>query len=238
MTLSRQHKSCTHRQCGDVSVSTGFTLVEMAVVLTIVGLLLGALLLPLSAQMQLRQLNETRQRLTQINDALIGFVLLNGRLPCPSFESNPFSANYGMEDCTNVADEGYLPWRMLGVPAIDAWGTIRSNAGDPWIGHWRYRVDENFFTVALFNANILNTGAPFMTDLRVWDGAGVLQHTLAEHPIAIIYSLGPDGRVNGRNDIPDIHYETGEPRANFDDVLIWIGRPQLVNRLAIAGRLP
>lgn len=211
----------------------------MAVVLTIVGLLLGALLLPLSAQMQLRQLNETRQRLAQINDALIGFVLLNGRLPCPSFEVNPLSTNYGMEDCSRVADEGYLPWRMLGVNPIDAWGTVRSNAADPWIGHWRYRVDENFDNATKFNTNILNnTTAAFATDLRVYDGAGVMQHILEELPIAIIYSLGQDGVRNGRNASESNFYESNEPSANFDDVLIWIGRPQLINRLAIAGKLP
>lgn len=229
------------RQAFCLPRTSGFTLVEMAVVLTIVGLLLGALLLPLSAQMQLRQLNETRQRLAQINDALIGYVLLNGRLPCPSFEENPLNANYGIEDCSPVGftpeDEGYLPWRTLGVPATDAWG-LGSGSSKPIPGLWRYRRDENFDTAPEFNANILNTAGAFATDLRVYDRDGVMQHILDERPIAIIYSLGQDGVQNGRNASTSNFYESNEPSANFDDVLIWIGRPQLINRLAIAGKLP
>jgi prepilin-type N-terminal cleavage/methylation domain-containing protein len=39
----------------------GFTLVEMAIVLVIVGLLLGGLLMPLSAQIEQRRIGETQK---------------------------------------------------------------------------------------------------------------------------------------------------------------------------------
>ena len=62
----------------------GFTITELAVVLVIVGLLLGGLLVTLSAQYEARQLVETRDRLALAQEALIGFALRNGRLPCPA----------------------------------------------------------------------------------------------------------------------------------------------------------
>lgn len=62
----------------------GFTLAELAVVLAIVGLLLGGLLMPLTAQYDLRRRQETEKSLADIREALIGFAAINGRLPCPA----------------------------------------------------------------------------------------------------------------------------------------------------------
>ena len=63
----------------------GFTLVEMAVVLVIVGLMLGGMLIPITAQMDQRNYSETRQRMNDIREALIGYGLAHGHLPCPQF---------------------------------------------------------------------------------------------------------------------------------------------------------
>ncbi|MEN8219656.1 MAG: prepilin-type N-terminal cleavage/methylation domain-containing protein, partial [Pseudomonadota bacterium] len=59
----------------------GFSLVEMAVVLFIISLLIGGLLIPLSAQMDQSRLKATQQDLKNIYQALLGFALINGHLP-------------------------------------------------------------------------------------------------------------------------------------------------------------
>ena len=51
----------------------GFTLIEMAMVLMIVGLLLGGLLPTISSQVEQRNVTETRKQLDEIQQALIGF---------------------------------------------------------------------------------------------------------------------------------------------------------------------
>jgi type II secretory pathway pseudopilin PulG len=61
----------------------GFTLVELAMVLFIVSLLIGGLLMPLTAQNEIRGRQETDRALANIREALIGFAVVNGRLPCP-----------------------------------------------------------------------------------------------------------------------------------------------------------
>lgn len=224
--------------------SLGFSLVEMAVVLVILGLLLSGLLVPLSAQLDIRNLNDTRQRIININEAIYGFVILNGRLPCPTFEVNPSSTAYGVESSPPCTAEGYLPWKTLGVAATDAWGTPRTSLGDSWNGHWRYRVDSNFVTVPLFSSNILTTptSTVFASDLSVRDSAGNLlisSSLSAEKPIAILYSTGKDLVPNGHNaGAPDNIFESNITTKDFDDLLIWITRPVLVNRLASADRLP
>ena len=57
-----------------LSGERGFTLVEMTIVLVIIGLLISSLIPPLSAQMDQRNVNETREQLANIREALIGFA--------------------------------------------------------------------------------------------------------------------------------------------------------------------
>ncbi|HUW51580.1 MAG TPA: prepilin-type N-terminal cleavage/methylation domain-containing protein [Sulfuricella sp.] len=112
--------------------SSGFTLVEMAIVLVILGLLLGGLLMPLSAQIEGRRISETQKALDEINQALIGFAVANGRFPCPALATTPTgSAGAGLEattgagaalTCTNVNGVGVVPWATLGVAETDSWG--------------------------------------------------------------------------------------------------------------------
>lgn len=127
---------------------TGFTLTELTIVLVIVALLIGGMLVPLSAQRDLQSASETRKQLSDINDALLGFASANGRLPCPatinsngqeSFctEGDP-SKDCGDELISAVTPthgrcfnffSGFVPAATLGLSptdsqgfAIDAWG--------------------------------------------------------------------------------------------------------------------
>ncbi len=62
----------------------GFTLVEMAVVLAIVGVLISSMMLTLSAQVDQRNFNDTQARLEAARDAILAYAIANGRLPCPA----------------------------------------------------------------------------------------------------------------------------------------------------------
>ncbi len=109
--------------------AAGFTLAEMAIVLVVVGLLLTSVLSTVSAQIDARNLSDTRAKLDQIKDALVGYAQANGRLPCPADGTIPTgAANAGLEvpvngaSCTNANGFGVLPWATLGVPEADIWG--------------------------------------------------------------------------------------------------------------------
>ena len=223
----------------------GFTLVEMAIVLVIVGLLLKTLFTPLTAQRELRSIESTQQSLRQISDALNGFIILKGRLPCPSTQADPTNVNYGLEDATcsaSYAAEGYLPWKTLGMLETDAWATRRTAVGSTWDGYWRYRIDRNFTNASTFNSNILSTGSPWGTDLlTVRDSSGNAITSSTERPIAIVYSLGSNLTANGQNatfEATSGIYESNSITSGFDDMLIWINRPTVVNRMVNAGKLP
>ena len=53
----------------------GFTLVEMAVVVVVMALILGSILVPLSTQVEQRQVVDTQRVLEDIKEALIGYAL-------------------------------------------------------------------------------------------------------------------------------------------------------------------
>lgn len=101
----------------------GFTLVEMTLVLVIIGLLVSSLIPPLSAQIDQRNRNETREQLAEIREALIGFAIVHGRLPRPAISGS--DGNEKTANCINVNDcDGFIPWTTLGVKKTDAWNKM------------------------------------------------------------------------------------------------------------------
>lgn len=115
----------------------GFTLLEMAITLAIAGILLAGLIMTLGAQQEASREAETRRYLSLAKEALYGFAMANGRLPCPA---NPAiaagAANAGVEQyangtgCTTAGATvfGALPWATLGLSETDAYGARLSYA--------------------------------------------------------------------------------------------------------------
>ena len=168
------------------SAQNGFTLVELTIVLVIVALLIGGMLLPLSTQRDLQNTREAQRQLSEIKDALLGYTVITGHLPCPM----PVTvialadAGYGMAPATCAAGaEGILPWKTLGVLEVDPWGTPRTASTDSFNGYWRYRVDTAFTTT-------FSLSTPQTSALSVVDNAGNTLTSATESPIAIVFSTG------------------------------------------------
>ena len=122
-----------------MSSGKGFSLVELAVALAIIALLLAGALIPLSTQMDVRNVADTQRTMESIREAIVGFAQANGRLPCPAAGTVPAGGTdaagrpAGAEQltpttlpppstatCTNSF--GVVPWTTLGVPEVDGWG--------------------------------------------------------------------------------------------------------------------
>lgn len=135
----------------------GFTLVEMAIVLLIVGLSLG-MVLNISTGMrdsQNRQLVKTK--LATLDTALANFVAQNRRLPCPANGTLASgAANAGLETLNvatglcNPANQvnGVIPWVTLGISEEDA--------TDPWNARMTYRVDPQLARDLPSGARLMN----------------------------------------------------------------------------------
>ena len=58
--------------------AAGFTLIEIAVAIFVIALLLGSILVPLSNQVEQRQISETQKTLEEIKESIIGFAVAKG----------------------------------------------------------------------------------------------------------------------------------------------------------------
>lgn len=111
----------------------GFSLVEIAVVLVILSVLIAIVAVPLATQLDQQRTVDTTKQLETIKEAIIGFALAKGRLPCASRLAD--KGNEVVDEATGVcgAYNGYLPAVTLGISpidsdgfAVDAWGLTQN----------------------------------------------------------------------------------------------------------------
>ena len=119
--------------------ASGFSLVELAVVLAVLGLLAAGLLVPLETQLESRDRALAQRQLEQAREALYGFAMRFGRLPCPDADgdgrADPTFDAARRTSASCARAEGDLPGVELGVPVVDPWGR-----------RLRYRVTAPRFT--------------------------------------------------------------------------------------------
>jgi prepilin-type N-terminal cleavage/methylation domain-containing protein len=143
-------------------LSKGFTLIELAVALTIVALVIGGLAVPMSKRIAEQQYVDTQANIDKAMDAIVGYAILNRRLPCPDVNTaaTPAPDNRdGFEDIAGAVGAitgcsigvagtpatavnyhsdpdgvswGDLPWQTLGLAA--------PNNVDAWNNRLRYVV--------------------------------------------------------------------------------------------------
>jgi prepilin-type N-terminal cleavage/methylation domain-containing protein len=242
----------------------GFTLAEMAVVLVIVALLIGGMLLPLSAQQDIRYVSETEATLKNIQEALLGFAAANGRLPCPASNASNGRQSYASGgnpsngECSNHFD-GFLPAADLGIRptddagfAIDAWGRrIRYAVTDKTINSVTKAMTRTDGIRSATMASVAGTTMLVVctsaTGITVSDCGTAIQ--LTDKAPAVVFSLGKNGNGSGIDEQANStnfdavfvsHAPTPDGSANgeFDDLVDWLSINVLINRLIGAGRLP
>lgn len=235
----------------------GFTLVEISIVLAILALLIGGMLIPISAQIEQQKITDTQNSIDLVKEALTGYAVANGYLPCPAI-----SATNGSEDRTSGACNkrtGFVPWVALGTPQLDSWGHL-----------FRYRVSPNFSNA---NQSISLTSSRDITILTRMPGAANLVALSNCNDIpAVVLSHGKDGfgatnaqgiaQVSPPAQNVDEITNTGGAVASppcgasnyfvsrtqvsdsstsggaFDDIVDWISPYVLFDRMVSGGKLP
>ncbi len=246
--------------------STGFTLLEHAVSLTVIALLLGSIMIPLQTQIESRKIDETKRMLELAQELLLGFAAAHGYFPCPATATSAGQEPQGADHVTGGCPvwQGFLPAAALGYRPVDA----RGYALDAWeasSNRIRYAVANTTLAgvpQALTRANgvrsvPLSSLATTPLYYVCQSGSGVTANdcgaavTLASNAAVIVWSVGPNGATGGTS-----AHEAQNPNPNggsadrifvsrgpssvagheFDDIVTWIPATALVSRLVLAGQ--
>ncbi len=244
--MNTSYTTCYHNK--------GFTLIEMAVVLMIVGLLLGGLLPTISSQIEQSHRNETRKQMDEIRSALIGFAISNGRLPCPDTD-NDGSENVAAPATTDdtpltgqstkkyscSTSGGTLPYNQLGSTSLDSFGSAFVYSITPIFGEKNEVYSGPGGTGSLLSTTYFTLSS--LGTLRVCASQACTAPRLTDTAVAVIVSRGPNwGQTpstdEAENTDNDSDFVSKTPTPTFDDLVIWLSPNILFNRMVAAGKLP
>lgn len=247
--------------------AAGFSLIELAVVLVIIGLLVGGSIAAFVAGTEQTRRAQQRRQFEVVRAALYGFAMSHGRLPCPdtSYPPDGEADDDGGSPLECSGQSGALPWVDLGVGSHDAWGQPL-----------RYRVttDPAQNAEAGDFADGVGAGDPASFaigdegDLSIYRSAA-LTDDVAASVVAVVVSYGKEGErvwAAGGFTCPaagsagfsddehencneseglaeadrfvDAAYRPEDVDDGFDDMLAWIPYPVLTARMVEAGKLP
>jgi prepilin-type N-terminal cleavage/methylation domain-containing protein len=142
--------------------ASGFTMIELAIVLAVIGLLMGSGLLAIAPILENAKRKATNERLSRIEDALVLFAIRNSRLPCAADGSlASTNANYGLAQpttatatCTITTGTAVIPWRTLGLE--------ENLSVDGWNNRFSYQVTNGGTTLTNTNT-MLRSGSTYPT---------------------------------------------------------------------------
>lgn len=236
--------------------AAGFSLIEMAVVLFIVVLLLGSLLVPFATQVEQRRIAETRRVLEEVREALIGYAASHAAvsdkkpyLPCPDTDNDGFENRTASGACAQSA--GLLPWAELGVARSDAWGNRFHYAVTQAFSH----SQTGFGLATPGDLTVCATAKPNgggSCSPKVVDGVPVVVLSYGRNGYGAVNEAGLTNPLPASADElentgadPDARFyvartltPAGAPAGEFDDVVTWLSRYVLLERMVAAQRLP
>lgn len=212
--------------------TSGFSLVEMAIVVTIMGVLAGGVLAVSSNKIEKTSLHATSEKLKEIDDAIKVYYARYGKIPCPAFATaEEGTSGYGMAiDCTNGVEDypeytvnfvddvnqvvfGNVPVRTLGLP--------ESMMYDEWGSRIMYGAVVDLAKSRTLYANYTT----FATDgvIKIVDGNGnqVLDPKVTNIVPYVLISYGKDkkgalGRKIASNGMPAIACGSAKDSENCD----------------------
>ena len=235
-----------------LGTSNGFSLVELAIVLFIMGLVLQSSIEPLGMRLEHKRRSQATEQLRQVQQHLRAYWVSYGHLPCPvTSGSNAALVVDSNQLC--LSGVGGVPAGELSiVGAVSAAGELL----DPWGGALKYTVSLSDVN-AIDSANTPDWLTPgeisnvrfteLIADLAVCreslPGSCASSNDLAADVVAIVVSNGSDNFAreedNHDGDLQYIvaPYSSSQPD-EFDDQLIWLGRSELIYLALQAGWLP
>ena len=238
-------------------LQSGFSLVEMSIVLIIVGALAGSLVTPMRDSFMHAKHRSAQQQLSVLREAMHGYLIAHGHLPCPVSLSE-VDADLAAQKTNNASCaffHGAFPAVELGVLGE------RSTHGlllDPWNNPIRYALTSTDHELLgetgiadwanpreLANIGAGNIAADLELCRENSSGECPNKHLIASDIVWVVYSTGMHSdpsaaeKENQDNDKQFTlrPFSINEEQA-FDDHIIWASRSELVYWLLKAHHLP
>jgi len=197
----------------------GFTLIEIAIVMIIIGILIGGGMPLLRALTEQKKRNETLSYMAEVKDSIISYAKIHGRLPLADGNMD------GIEDRNCYS--GLLPYITLNVKPVDSYS-----------GHLKYEINEDLGQDKYTTCRALKNG--LYGHPKVVDADATPE---AFSVAAVIISSGRmdadnDGRefdkitkgsFRGDNTDGRPNYIRYPPVETFDDIVRYIGSYELYN---------
>lgn len=238
-----------------MKTTSGFTLLEMAIALVVIGLLVSGGIGLMSGVSDTSRYKSTQNNINEIKDVLQSYYLLNYRLPCPD-TSTPPDGVAEVTCATGASLRGFLPHLTLGI----------GGAGDAWGEPYKYAVNPLFTATVTSPPAICDNPNPrSVTSGKITINNLESTQTIADFAAFAVLSTGKNGAQTNtgmlsafsnsggclkmsdseRDNCDDnanantlLRFGTAMTDANtviFDDMLVWIADMQLINALRATG---
>jgi prepilin-type N-terminal cleavage/methylation domain-containing protein len=205
------------RYRSSIANANGFTLLEIAIVMVIIGILAGGGVSLMGMLTERKARNATVDYLKQVRTALVSYAANNGRLPWADSDAD------GAENSGSAT--GTLPYLTLQIAPSDAYRRIL-----------QYEINANLATSRSATCSALRAGLAIRPQVVDADGAAT-----AFSVAAVLVSAGPmdadsNGNVfdaltagthQGNNASGNPNYLRNPPVLSFDDLTAYIGGNEL-----------
>jgi len=238
-----------------------FTLVEMAMVLLIIGVLTKSAISPLSAMREHRLHQQAEQQVQTVREAVFAYLVAYGSLPCPLSESANFlvSSNAGnLEDLSGTRCDvasGFVPTHLLALAGatneqgalLDPWGrSLRyavslsnsTEAGDQALPDWTTPGEAAHVGISNLSSSLVICNSAATANCT---GRAIRASQIA----FVVLSTGADSSAQGYQgenlDGDDYFVSSGLSIAQdtyYDDLLVWGSNADVIFWLLRMGWLP
>lgn len=240
----------------------GFTLIELAIVLVIIGVLVGSFIGTIGARIDTTRRAEANSELEEIKQAILGFTYSSAGpfLPCPCTTDCDLTgtAPLGEEDrtngqCTSATNVGILPWGTLGLAHTDPWNVM-----------YRYWVSPTFGDDGSVTGTTFDLGSNATGKVRTRSPDGLSTPLIADKAAFVVFTHGknnyggtgidgnakqsiPAGNIDEANNVDgDSEFISRAPTeigagsngGEFDDIVIWMSEYELKAKMVEVGLLP
>lgn len=254
----------TRARHGQALRTSGFTLIEIAISLTVIAFLMIGGISMLRIQNERARFAETKAAMDEATQALLGFAASHGYLPCPASPTESDDTKFGtaLPGCGSGANRGIVPSRDLSISGVDGWGqylsyevTYALTLPPITAGITNFALDTGG-TLKLRTSSA--SGNPVVTDtataFALWshgpNGHYGISFQRVPQPASDqpgVIAANPDETANTPTPAPSIppaarilvsHDEVSSPsnpEKNFDDRFVWMSRFILFRTISSAG---